>query len=328
MSEFSIIDELFTPLTEGCAGALGLGDDVALIAQGRCVVSKDMLIAGVHFRKDDPLDLVAQKVMRVNISDLIAKGVKPEGYFLGCAWPQKSEYADIATFVEGLQKDQSQFKCRLYGGDTTRHRVASAPLVISATFFGDPPAAGIVSRGGAQSGDDVYVTGTIGDSGLGLMALSGKLKLSPEQTSYVISRYHLPQPRMTFGTALHNFATASMDISDGLVADTHHLAKQSGVQIILDGERMPLSQAARDWLINQPRKNDGLVKLASFGDDYEILFTAPVSMRRAIEMAAKASRTDVSRVGTVRRGVGTVLIGEGGDPLPVDQNGFDHFSTA
>lgn len=327
MSEFSIIDELFAPLTEGCDGALGLGDDVALVANGRSVVTKDMMIAGVHFRKDDPLDLVAHKLMRVNISDLIAKGVKPEGYFLGCAWPQKTDRADIVKFVTGLQRDQTHFKCRLYGGDTTRHRLASAPLVVSATFFGEPPANGIVTRAGAKPGDDVHVTGTIGDPGLGLLALSGKLKCTSEDKSYLSSRYHIPEPRMTFGTALNNFATASMDVSDGLIADAGHLAHQSGVQIILDGERMPLSSPARDWLAGQGGKNDGLIKLASFGDDYEILFTAPVSMRRAVEMAAIASRTQITRIGSVKRGVGVIFTGEDGKPLQIENTGFDHFSN-
>ncbi|MEO0320937.1 MAG: thiamine-phosphate kinase [Pseudomonadota bacterium] len=326
MDEFEIIRDLFAPLSEGQRGAFGLGDDVAL-ADDRLVITKDVLIAGVHFRKDDPLDLVARKVLRVNISDLVAKGAKPRSYLLGCVWPQKTTQQDIATFVDGLSQDQSQFRCQLIGGDTTRHRIAAGPLTVSATFLGEAPADGLILRDGAATGDDVYVTGTIGDAGLGLLALGGKRPIDDDQHTALIARYHLPQPRLTFGTALTSFASASMDVSDGLIADAGHMAGQSGVKIILDLAALPVSEGAQTWLASQRDQEKARLKLAGFGDDYEILFAAPHAMRRGVEMAAKASRTRVTRIGKMKKGSGVEVLGKDGHVIPVAATGFNHFSV-
>ncbi|MEL6111470.1 MAG: thiamine-phosphate kinase [Pseudomonadota bacterium] len=326
VDEFSIIRELFAPLTEGQRGAFGLGDDVAL-ADERLVVTKDVLIAGVHFRKDDPLDLVARKVLRVNISDLVAKGAKPRSYLLGCVWPQKTNLQEIEAFTDGLSKDQHEFRCQLIGGDTVRHRTVAGPLTISATFLGEAPADGPILRDGAAPGDDVYVTGTIGDAGLGLLVLNGKLKNEGDQYTALTQRYHLPQPRVMFGTALASFASAAMDVSDGLIADAGHLARQSGVNVMLDLAAMPLSDAAATWLAKQRDEEQARLKLAGFGDDYEILFTASNAMRRGVEMAAKASRTAVTRIGKVKKGAGVDVLNAEGVRVPVETTGFNHFSV-
>ncbi|MBY0421543.1 MAG: thiamine-phosphate kinase, partial [Parvularculaceae bacterium] len=175
-SEFDIIAAHFAPLARD-PGAFGLKDDVALLPKGEHVVTKDMIIEGVHYLASDPLDFVARKLLRVNLSDLAAKGAKPIGYFLACAWSKKTAPADIALFAEGLRTDQDQFRISLFGGDTTRQK-GTGPVVLSATFFGTPPRAGVIPRAGAASGDDLWVSGTIGDAGLGLGAAKKRESLA------------------------------------------------------------------------------------------------------------------------------------------------------
>jgi len=326
-SEFSIIRELFAPLAKTAAGAFSLTDDVAAIDLENAVITKDLMIAGVHFRQKDPLDLVARKLMRVNISDLVSKGVRPAGYLLGCVWPANTDRAMIETFVSGLKQDQKAFKCHLLGGDTTRHRLKTGPLTLSATFYGPAPDGGIIRRSGANVGEDVYVTGTIGDGALGLRVLEAKLKVSEEDKAFLQDRYWLPQPRVTFGTALGSFATAAMDISDGLITDAGHLATQSEVGVSINLDNMPLSVAAHKWLQEERNKQSALEFLATGGDDYEILFTAPSSMRRSIHMASRASRTDVTRIGrTTREKI--ILVACGDKETEVKAGGFDHFSVS
>lgn len=324
-SEFSIIRELFAPLTQDNSGAYLLADDVATIDIANPVITKDLMIAGVHFRPNDPMDLVARKLMRVNISDLVAKGVRPAGYFLGCAWPVIADRKMIRAFVRGLGEDQEIYKCFLMGGDTTRQKLKSAPLMLSATFFGEQPDVGIMRRSGASVGDDLYVTGTIGDAGLGLRSLEGKIKPSADDRDFLQSRYWLPEPRVTFGTALGSFASAALDVSDGLIADCTHMASQSSVGISISLNDMPLSQAATNWIQEQKDEQKALVFLATCGDDYEVLFTAPSSMRRSVQVAAKASRTSVSRIGSVTRDEGVRVLHDS-DEVKIATRGYDHFT--
>ncbi len=333
-SEFDLIRDHFAPLTRANPGALSLGDDVAILAGTDIIVTKDQMIAGVHFLADDPLDLVAQKLLRVNISDLTAKGVRAEGYLLACAWPAATNEADIGTFARGLEHDQRRYGCILYGGDTTRHTDQSAPLTLSATFFGrrtgrDPHDIGIVPRDEAGKGEDVYVTGTIGDAGLGLMVCQGQYRPNAEDRDYLVGRYRLPEPRVTFGSALATFASAALDVSDGLILDAGHIARQSRVDIeILLGE-LPVSAPAAQWLSDQNDDNKARHYLASAGDDYEIAFTAPTGLRRSVEMAAQASKTQVTRVGRTFLAVGKEgrvrVRGRHGDCLATGAGGFRHF---
>lgn len=226
--EFLIIRDFFAPLAAEAPGAFGLTDDAALI--GDFVVTKDMLIEGVHFLKTDPMDLVARKLVRVNVSDLAAKGAKPIGYFLACAWPSGVKRTAIEDFARGLKEDQTRYKIALYGGDTTRHAAAAGALTLSATFFGAAPRSGMVRRDGATAGDDLFVSGAIGDAGLGLAALQKLEKFSAADRDYLSGRYRLPEPRVTLGGALPGLANASIDVSDGLLADAGHLAERAGLQ--------------------------------------------------------------------------------------------------
>jgi len=326
MDEFDIIRDMFAPLTVGADGAFGLRDDAAMIEGGPFVVTKDAIISGVHFLPKDPLDLVARKLMRVNLSDLAAKGARPVGYFLACVWPGNIKREQIELFANGLKEDQDQFRVNLFGGDTTAHRVKSAPATFSATFFGTPPRQGMTTRSGAQAGDDIYVTGVIGDAGLGLKALQREEKFTTVDKASLSLRYHLPEPRLSIGAAIAGFATAAIDVSDGLIADAGHLARASGLRAEIDAVSIPRSKAAGEWVARQQNRWKALAEIASFGDDYEILFTAPTAMRRSVTVAAKAAKTEVARIGSVTRGEGAALLDENGREVPVKAAGFNHFS--
>ena len=323
--EFEIIRELFAPLAADAPGAFQLTDDAALL--GEFVVTKDMLIEGVHFLETDPLDLVARKLVRVNLSDLAAKGAKPLGYFLACAWPSAIRRDGIAAFAQGLGEDQERYRISLYGGDTTRHVDSSGHLALSATFIGTAPRAGMVRRNGAAAGDDLFVSGSIGDAGLGLAALEKREKFPPADREYLATRYRLPEPRVTLGGALPGLASAAIDVSDGLLADAGHLADLGNLHIEIEAAAIPLSQPAARWVERQADRNEALARLATFGDDYEILFAAPPSRRRAVDMAAKLSKTPVVRIGTFVKGSGVALLDGAGAEIEIAARGFDHFAA-
>ena len=324
--EFDMIAELFAPLAEGAGGAHNLTDDVAELAAGAYVVTADMMIEGVHFRKADPIDLVARKLLRVNLSDLAAKGAKPLGYFLTCAWPKSVTRQKIEKFVSGLSADQEAFRVALYGGDTTRHTLAAAPMSFSVTMFGAPPRQGITRRNGAKPGDDLWVTGAIGDAALGLAALEKREACSAANKKHLAARYQLPEPRITMGGALSGSASASIDVSDGLVADASHIARTSGCGFEIRAGDIPLSDAARGWLDNQEDADQAAAFLACGGDDYEILFTAPQRARRAVEMAAQVSKTPVTRIGGAVRGESVRLVNGEDESIDIANAGFDHFA--
>lgn len=325
MGEFEIIREIFAPLSKGAAGAFDLEDDAALLDEAGYVVTKDLMVEGVHFLKTDPLDLVAKKLLRVNLSDLAAKGAQPVGYLLGCVWPAAVGRADIELFAKGLAEDQDLFRMRLYGGDTTKHRAASAPLTLSATFFGRPARQGMVRRHGASAGDDLYVTGAIGDAGLGLAALQKRGNFDAADADYLAGRYRLPEPRVAFGGALAGLASAAIDVSDGLIADAGHIAEVCRLRAEIEAAAAPLSPPARKWLASQPDPRAAFARLAACGDDYEILFAAPPSRRRAVEMAGKLTRTAVTRIGVLAKGEGVVLRDSEGEAIDIAAGGFDHF---
>ena len=325
MNEFGVIKEIFAPLSEKAPGAFALTDDVAELGANAYIVTKDVMVAGVHFLPKDPLDLVARKLIRANLSDLAAKGAKPVGYFLGCIWPQNIKRDHIELFAKGLQEDQESFRIALMGGDTVAHGAKTAPLTLSGTFFGLPPKQGVTLRSGASAGDDLYVTGVIGDAGLGLAALKKEIRFTTVDKASLAGRYHLPEPRLSLGAAIAGLATASVDVSDGLVADAGHLAGASGVAAKIEAPQIPLSRAARDWANGEDDFEDAVARLASFGDDYEILFAAPAALRRSVSMAAKASRTEVTRIGVLTRGEGVTLVNNDGVKIATPERGYDHF---
>ncbi|MDI7774407.1 thiamine-phosphate kinase [Asticcacaulis sp. EMRT-3] len=280
--EFSIIDQLFKPLAGLCREARGLMDDVAVIpgdAEHDLLVSTDALVAGVHFFENDPLDLVARKLMRVNISDIIAKGGTPYGYQLVTAWPRGTPINDKRDFVRGLKADQDRFGLSLFGGDTVS---TPGPLTLVMTIFGKAPRGRALSRVGAKPGDRIFVSGYIGQGHLGLRALQGALSgLSQGDRNALISAYHLPEIRPDLASAVLNHASSAMDISDGLLADADHMARANGLMMRLDLDRVPTSLAARAAIA----QGCSVIDLVTGGDDYQILCTAADAGADALLMA-------------------------------------------
>ena len=323
--EFDIIAKYFAPLARMAPGAFNLTDDVAQLppSSAGLVVSTDSIVEGVHFLPDDPLGLVACKLMRRNISDLVAKGVKPLGYMLALSWPSSAPIEGIGEFAEGLAEDQESFDLHLFGGDTTR---TDGPLTASMTIFGEAMGRGPVLRRGAAAGDSVFVTGTIGDGGLGLLAAQGRIVgLSEGDKRWLIGRYQLPQPRTSISRMIAEHATAAIDISDGLVADSGHVATMSGFRLEIDAAAIPLSDAAQRWLQTQPDQSAGLRRLFSAGDDYEVLFcVAPRSEQSIIDMAARLS-VRVTKIGVVSPGRDVGLKGPDGKLLGLSITGWTHF---
>ena len=273
--EFDQIARLFRPLTRGAAEAFDLLDDAAALP-GRpgmdLIVTKDAMVEGVHFLTGTPPGLVARKLVRVNLSDLAAKGAEPYGYFLAVSWPKACGWPEREAFAAGLAVDGEAFDLTLFGGDTTS---TPGPLTCSMTMLGWVPAGRMVRRAGARIGDLVMVSGVIGDGVLGLAAARGEIA-DPEGA--LLLRYQLPGPRLDLREAIRSGATAACDVSDGLIADLGHVARASGVGMALDLERVPLSTAANAWLGGQPDRAAALVSLATGGDDYEVACTGPAPL--------------------------------------------------
>ena len=324
VDEFDWIDLCLRPLAAGAPEALNLMDDVALVPSRPgfdLVVSKDAMVEGVHFLPDDPLDGVAGKLLRVNLSDLAAKGAEPYAYLLATAWSPRCGWPERRAFAAGLAADQSRFGLRLIGGDTVS---SPGPATFSLTIFGWVPAGGLVRRSGARVGDAVLVTGTIGDGFLGLEAAQGGLgALTATQRAALADRYRRPQPRLGLGPALRAHASAAADVSDGLIADAGHIAAASGVQITLDLDQSPLSEAAAAWLAQSADAKAARLALAAGGDDYEVICTAPQAEVAALQAAAKAVGLPLTRIGQVQAGQG-VACRLGGRLVSPPRAGYRH----
>jgi thiamine-monophosphate kinase len=319
MDEFRIIADIFAPLATS-AGAFGLTDDAAAIAPRPgfdLVVTTDQLAEGTDFFAFDPADGVAQKSLRVNLSDLAAKGAVPEFYLLGLSLPHSMTMEWLGVFAAGLARDQQQFGVSLLGGDTSG---GEGPLSITVTAFGFAPQGKMLRRSGARPGDGVYVTGQIGDSGGGLAIFKRETHaLDEAQRDHLIGRYRLPQPPVIFGPKLRDLASASVDVSDGLLADLGHIASASGVGIVVEAEAIPRSTAlCAFW-------GDGIeaiVRAATAGDDYQIAFTADPA--REAEIIAAAGDVTLTRIGKVIAGQGVELRHEG-QSVTVARSGYQHF---
>lgn len=300
--EFALIARYFAPLARTPV-ARGLLDDAALIDHaGPLVVTTDTIVEGVHFLSEDPIDRIAQKALRVNLSDIAAKGALPLHYLVALQWPSHRPASQIADLAAGLARDQEAFGCVLIGGDTTS---TPGPLAISVTMHGRPTSSRTPDRASAMPGDDVWVTGLIGDGVLGLAARRGELAgMGAAEAAYLAERYQLPAPRTAFASAIGRFARASMDVSDGLLGDAMKIADTSGVALAIDPEAIPLSDAAAAWLAMQADRPAALARLAGGGDDYEILFTAMPGSATALREAADDIGLRLTRLGTAKAGAG------------------------
>ena len=284
------------------------------------MLKTDAIIGGVHFFPEDDAATVAQKALRVNLSDLAAKGATPLGYLLSLALPKEIGEAWLARFAQGLREDAERYGCPLFGGDTDR---TPGPIMISVAMFGSVPAGTMVRRAGAQPGDLVFVSGTIGDAALGLVLRKGlAVPLSEAQRQHLASRYLLPQPRNALAEAVRLHASASMDVSDGLAGDFAKLCRVSQVGAEIEAARVPLSDAARAVVAADPAL---LMTALSGGDDYEIVCTVPPAKADSFRAAAAAASVPVSEIGRVVAGEGARFRGADGQPLVFDHASFSHF---
>ena len=322
--EDALIARYFRPLATD-PGAFGLDDDAAALKPSGddIVVTTDAIVEGVHFLPDDPPDTVARKALRVNLSDLAAKGARPAGFVLTLALRGADEVW-LKPFAAALGEDAAQFKCPLLGGDTVS---TPGPLMVSVTAFGRVPSGKMVHRNGAKPGERVMVTGTIGDAALGLAVLKGgKIHAATTDAAAretLVGRYRVPQPRVAMAEIVRAHASAAMDVSDGLAGDLTKLCGVSGVSAVIDLASIPLSDAAKDLV---SRGIVGLETLIAGGDDYEILCTIAEDRVEAFAQAAKRAGVSVSSIGTVvAGGAAPKFIDAQGREITLERRSYSHF---
>lgn len=349
--EFDVIRTLFAPLATD-AGARALADDVAVLdARGALVVTADAIVEGVHFRSDDPIETIAMKALRVNVSDLVAKGAKPIAALLTLVWPKDRPSEQIAVFAAALGRDLKQFGIALIGGDTTS---TSGPLTVSITAFGEAIGTRTPARADAKVGDDVWlVGGEIGSAWLGLQLRNGALSFDdlrrdrdeelaqadsralagamPDyltlpgqafdaEAAWLQSAYLAPFVRLESADIVARFANASMDVSDGLVTDAGKMAAASGVAIKIAANDIPFSIPAQRWAFT----GGDFRKLITGGDDYVALFTAPRAQREAVAAAEGDQALRLSRIGWVEAGEGVAVLDATGAAVSIDVSGYSH----
>jgi thiamine-monophosphate kinase len=324
--EERIVSRFFRPIASS-AGALGLMDDAALLSPPPghdLVLTVDAIVENVHFFSDDAADLVARKALRVNLSDLAAKGAAPLGALLSLSMPDAVSDEWLEAFARGLGQDCDEYQCPLLGGDMTR---TGGVLTISVTAVGAVPSGTMVQRRGTKAGDVIVVTGTIGDGALGLTLrrepnAAAFSQLNAEAKGYLRERYLLPRPRLGVAEALRKHAAAAMDVSDGLVGDVAKLAAVSGVGASIEAERVPLSPAAKAAVEADGRL---LETVLTGGDDYEIVATMPENRLAPFRDAAAKAGIAVTTIGRIAPGSGVQVTGRDGKPIVLKQASFSHF---
>ncbi|MDH0851575.1 MULTISPECIES: thiamine-phosphate kinase [Delftia] len=321
MGEFDLIRRFFQrPVRRA---ALGVGDDCALLAPApgmQLAVSSDMLVEGRHFFADVDPRLLGHKSLAVNLSDLAACGARPLAFTLALSLP-RADAAWTEAFAAGLLALADAHGCELVGGDTTQ-----GPLNICITVFGEVPPGQALLRSGARAGDDIWVSGSLGDARLALEALLGHTTLPPGTLAAARQRLEAPTPRVALGQALRGIASSALDVSDGLLGDLGHILEQSRVGASLDTRLItPLLDAGR----HTPLAIDLLHQCTlSGGDDYELCFTAPADRRDAVQAAGRDSATRVTRIGCIEEQPGLRLIGPDGAAMAPRWTSFDHFAAA
>ncbi|MDF1481081.1 thiamine-phosphate kinase [Extensimonas sp. H3M7-6] len=346
MGEFELIARYFTrPVpapAPGPAGrvVLGVGDDCALLAPApgmQLAISSDMLVEGRHFFADVAPERLGHKALAVNLSDLAACGARPLAFTLALALPEADEDW-LAGFARGLFALADAHGCALVGGDTTQ-----GPRNLSITVLGEVPAGQALLRSGARPGDDVYVSGTLGDAALALAALQGRLpahwRLPPTVLAAARARLEQPTPRVALGLALRGVASSAIDVSDGLLGDLGHILQASGVGACIDCSVTTLLIAAYAELSSasglfdsefDPATDGEFLRRCTLagGDDYELLFTTAPARRAAVAAAALSSATPVTRIGRIEAQPGLRLVDGKGRPVPARYASFDHFAAS
>ena len=316
IGEFELIARYFAPLARGFKGAGALQSDNAFLPADPArdlVVKTDTVVSGVHFLADEKPEFVAAKALRVCLSDLAAGGATPFTYQLSLSLSKGWKEDWIAGFARGLAADQRRYGILLCGGDTV---VSPGPLTVTITAFGRVPRGRGLTRAGARAGDELWVSGTIGDGALGLLAARGRL-----DSAMLEKRYRRPEPRTTLGSRLIGIASAAADVSDGLLADAGHIGEASRLAVQVEREQVPLSTAARSALAAAPSL---WASVLGGGDDYELVIAVPPRKRSALLAAARTAGVQVSRIGGFTRGRG-VQLKVGGRPARAPRQGYVHF---
>ena len=317
LGEFELIARFFTRPAR--RATVGVGDDCALVQPTpgtTLAVSTDMLVEGRHFLSTVPPERLGHKALAVNLSDLAACGARPFAFTLALALPRADERF-LTAFARGLFELADREACELIGGDTTR-----GPLTVCITVFGELPAGSALLRSGARPGDDLYVSGTLGDARLALEAFRGNVVLDADAFTQVRRAMELPTARTALGIRLRGIATSAIDVSDGLTGDLGHLLRASGVGAVIDVDALPRSTV----LAAQPIELQRECVLAG-GDDYELVFTALPSRRDAVSAAAANAGATVRRVGRIEAGESLRLVDRGGENVASEFGSFDHFGA-
>ncbi|HEX2546104.1 MAG TPA: thiamine-phosphate kinase [Ramlibacter sp.] len=321
MGEFDLIARYFTrPATRS---PLGVGDDCALLqpaAGMQLAVSTDLLVEGRHFLSTVAPDALGHKALAVNLSDLAACGARPLAFTLALSLPSIDEKW-LAAFSQGLFALADAHACELVGGDTTR-----GPLAINITVFGEVPAGQALLRSGARAGDDLWVSGTLGDARLALEVFRGTVSLPQAAFEAARLRLERPTPRIALGLALRGIATSAIDISDGLLGDLRHVLERSGVGAHVFADAPPLLLACMEHKPDLPSARVEELVFAG-GDDYELAFTAPPSQRTQVEAAGREADTRITRIGTIEARPGLHIVDAQGQRLQRSFPGFDHFGA-
>ncbi|MEO5345692.1 MAG: thiamine-phosphate kinase [Magnetococcus sp. YQC-9] len=326
LGEFPLIREFFLPLQKpGASGVItGIGDDAAVLAVPRTqqlLATVDALVEGVHFRAEDDPFLLGQKALRVNLSDIAAMGGQPNWYLLALSLPGETPSQWLAEFTRGLRESGERFGVSIVGGNTTG---SQAGRTIHVTLFGLVSQGRALSRSGAEVGDRILVTGTIGDAALGLAIRQGGVSgVNEMDRRYLEGRLDLPEPRVGLGVAVADAAAvrAVIDVSDGLVADLGHICEASAKGARVEVERIPLSGAARRQLLRDP----GLMgRVLTGGEDYELLFTASPGALEMLHTLAERAGVALTEIGEITEGTEVVMLSDG-VPLVLDQAGWSHF---
>ncbi|MES1998582.1 MAG: thiamine-phosphate kinase [Pseudomonadota bacterium] len=317
-TEFDLIQRYFSRPTP--TAVLGGGDDCTLLQPTpgmQLAVSTDTLVADTHFFADTDPEKLGWKCLAVNLSDLAAMGATPRWATLALTLPDAD--ADwLAAFADGLYRCADEYGTALVGGDTTR-----GPLSICLTVIGELPPGQALRRDGAQPGDAIWVSGTLGDAALALAALQGRVNLNDADLAQLAARLHMPTPRVALGLALRGVAHSAIDISDGLLADLGHILQRSKVGAVVDYKCLPLGEIVHDFTAHPAF--DGCV-LAG-GDDYELCFTAPVEAHDAILAISQQLNLRLSQIGTICAEPGLTLRGAQGEALAIPETGYDHFAA-
>ena len=317
MSEFDLIRRYFTRATPGAV--LGVGDDAALlcIRNGmELAVSTDMLVSGTHFLPGADPFLLGHKTLAVNLSDMAAMGAQPRWATLALSLPQADE-AWLQKFSGGFFALAEQYGVELIGGDTTR-----GPLNLCVTIMGEVPQGKALRRDGAQVGDDIWVSGTLGDAALALAQLQGKIQLSADDFSVCAAALHQPEPCVALGLALRGVAHSAIDISDGLLADLGHVLECSNVGAEIQFDALPVSPVLRSHLAQPLGRHCALAG----GDDYELCFTAPASRRTEVEKISVKLDLPLARIGIIVAGSGRTVRAADGSSIHIGESGYDHFA--